>query len=201
MGNYTASCARLKRAITAIFPTAGQKRKADPRKIAQLGRDRGRGGRFGRGGGYQRGRGGGRGGGSQGRGRGGRDELMANGVNITDPNYRFSAEEWDRMGHAGRSSVQSRRSRDRRGQGRGRGGGRQGGYSNHNDRNVQQLDTRSQDGSLSQVTYDESTAIVPYAGNNNDDNTSAQHRAAGGRGGHAGRGFGRGAYGRGGRQG
>ena len=199
MGNYTASCARLKRAITAIFPAAGQKRKADPRKIAQLGRGRGRGGRFGRGGGYQRGRGRGRGGGSQGRGRGGRGELMANGVNITDPDYRFSPEEWDRMGPNGRSSVQSRR--DGRGQGRGRGGGRQGGYNNNNDRSIQQVDTQSQDGSVSQVSFDENTAIVPYAGNNNDNNTSAQHRAAGGRGGHAGRGFGRGAYGRGGRQG
>jgi hypothetical protein len=200
MGNYTAACARLKRAVTAIFPTSGQKRKADSRKIAQLGRGRGRGGRFGRGGGHQRGRGGGRGGGRQGRGRGGRGELFANGVDITDPDYRFSTEEWDRMGYAGRSSVQSRRDAAGRGRGRGRGG-RQGGYNNNNDRNIQQVDTRSQDGTVSQVTFNDETAIVPYEGNNNDNNTSAQHRAAGGRGGHAGRGFGRGAYGRGGRQG
>ncbi len=202
--DWHAATSHLSTKIAKVFPprVGGGKRRAHEqggRRISKVtrggDRGRGRGGRFNRGGG-RGGRGGGRDGGRgrgyQGRGRG--ENFRGshwNGVDVRDHTRDFTDEEMSRLGSNGRRHIFQRRNADwaDRGQ-KGRGG---------NDfRQIQQAGT----GGQRLHGGEDSTAIVPYRGEQDADNTSAQHRAATGRGGQAGSGFGRGAYGgRGGRGG
>ena len=194
--------------VTLEFPpSASRKRKFSPRndsrRVSQAGRGRGRGGRGGRG--HGRGRGRRRGGRGFGRGRGGGrygDATNFNGVDVTDYTRSFTNEEMSRMGYEGRNHVFAKRSEGNQGRGRGRGG-RGGGYE-YQGRGGYEYQGRASGrgrGDMRQIDQasavddgqEKETAIVTYDGGN----TSASHRAAQGRGGRAGSGFGRGAYGRG----
>lgn len=197
LGNWTGAVQYMSTKVSQEFPprASGQKRKArDQRRVSQAGRGRdgrgrgrGRGGRDGRG----RGRGGrhyGRGGG---RGRGG--AVVFNNVDVSEHARYFTDDEMTRMGRDGREYIQSRRGhRTGDGPGRGRGDPR-----HENDR--RHVDEASV---VSEITNqaNQERQLVPWSGDRNqDENSSASHRSAQGRGGQAGRGFGRGMYGRGGR--
>ena len=194
LGNWAQACQYMATKIALEFPhkTQSGKRKAlNQRRISKVGR--GPGGRDGRGRG-RRGRGGrdghgrGRGhGGGQGRG----NRVTFNNVDVTNYTRNFSDDEFTCMGAKGRAYVNSRRRGSA--QGRGNQGGRGRGGRNPN------TDTNRQ---IEQATVDETNVqeqqIVPYTGTAQE-STSESHRAAQGRGAQAGRGFGRGMYGRGGR--
>lgn len=115
--------------LSIVFPpkTSGTKRKDGPRRISEVGHNRGRGRGRGRGGRGGRGRGrGGRG------GRGGRHNHnygWFNGVDCTNPKRNFSEEEWEKMGQEGRKHVRNARHE-----------------SNDDDRNVSQAKVGHEDG-------------------------------------------------------
>ena len=202
LGDWMGAVQYMSTKVTLEFPpTSSKKRKfgggrgGDSRRISQAGRGRGqgRGGRGGRG----------RGGRGRGRGRGGgrnSNGSVFNGVDVSDYTRQFSNNEMTQMGYEGRAHVYNKRNINN-GQGRGRGGrgnsGRGHDYEyqgratgrgqDNNTRQVEQA-TAGGDGNAANTT-----AIVTYQ----HDNTNANHRAAQGRGGRAGAGFGRGAYGRG----
>ena len=131
-------------------------------------------------GGRARGRFGGRGRrdgrGQTGRGRGAQATHIINGIDVSDPNRNFTADEWEALGpNNGRTTVlqlrernNTRGNRDERGRARGRGRG-------NNTRNV------------SATGVDEANHDVKHGEN---DGTRSSDR-----GGRNGRGFGRGAYG------
>jgi len=123
------------------------------------------------------GRGSGRG--DRGRGRGGRGNHVINGIDVSDPNRSFTAQEWEALGpNGGRTTVMQMRERlSGRGgrEGRGRGRGARG--TGTNERNVSATNTQQ------------------YEGEDQDADTSTITSSE--RGGRNGRGFGRGAYGQG----
>ena len=186
--------------ISLEFPprSSGAKRKAlaNQRRILKAGR--GRGGRDGRGRGSRDGRGRGRGGrGSRG-GRGGHGgRVLINGVDVSDYTWKFSNGEMSQMGREGRDHIFEKRNADRR---RANGGRGRGGYNQPegNDRQANQAVIGNGTEERRIVPYHGGAGGAQHGGHDNE-NTSAAHRAAQGRGGQAGRGFGRGMYGRGGR--
>ena len=214
LGDWVGAVTYMATKITKQFPprTAGQKRRdRQASQVDSRGRGRGRGGRDGRGGrGGRYGRGGGRqgrGGAHGGRGRG--HAITFGGVDVSDPSYNFSNEEMTRMGKEGRDYIFEQRNRYRQGRHGSRGGrggrhnsGYDGGRGGYNERQIQAAGSE-RDGNEQQGTNN-SQALVVYdrqgsGQDNNEQRSSADHRAMEGRGGRAGVGFGRGAYGRGGR--
>ena len=122
---------------------------------------------------------------------------MINGFDVTNYTRKFTNGEMSQMGHEGRDHIFEKRIEDRR---RGNGGRGRGGYNpaagyNHPESNDRQANQAAVE------NLSEERQIVPYHGDaaQQDENTSAAHRAAQGRGAQAGRSFGRGIYGRGGR--
>ena len=169
---------------------AGKRKAQNPRRVSKA--TRGRGGRGGRG---RSGRGrGGRDGRGRGRGRGDRQgqggRIVFNDVDVTNWRRTFSGEEFSQMGAQGRAYVRDRRMA---------GGGREGqegldrGGRNPGGDEHRQIEQATVDDAASQEQR-----LVPYTGGASNANTSEAHRAAQGRGAQAGRGFGRGMYGRGG---
>ncbi len=132
--------ARISDAFRGTIADQHETRAAKRRRISQLNRQGGRGGR-----GRGRGRGGGRGGGrGNGGGRGGgrhnqRNNTTFGGVNCSDPTRTFSRQEWQRMGPEGQRYV--RAERHFRNGGRGQPGGRGDGQRNQH---VQALERRIQ---------------------------------------------------------
>ena len=204
MGDWLGAIAHMSSKVIEAFPPRSNNKRPGhdgTRRTSEA--KRGRGDGRGRGG---RGRGGpGRGHGGRGRGRGGRgggSGFYFNGVDCRDFERNFSAYEFDTMGPEGRRSVhERRRGGGQRGAPRGRGYGQPqfqgrgyGGRGNFDDRNVQQA--QIENGREYDGQEPGTRAIVPYNGPNQG---NVDHRAAQGRGGRAGNGFGRGAYGRAGR--
>ena len=200
LGDWMGAVQYMSTKVTLEFPPTNSTKKrkfgGDGRRISQAGRGRGQG--RGRGG-----RGRGRGGRGRGRGRGGGrhgNDLVYNGVDVSDYNRTFSNDEMSQMGYEGRNYVYAKRGENNN-RGRGRGGRGYGGrgngyeYQGRAQGRGQENDTRQVDQVTTNGDGDEANtnAIVPYQGNN----TNANHRAAQGRGGRAGSGFGRGAHGRG----
>ena len=118
--NFRAAANQLSESISSIFPSQ-DKPQTDrfKRKMSAFGSDRGGGrgssGRFGggRGGGRSRGR-------DNGRGRGGRynrttgaDSALCNGVDISNLERNFTADEWRQLPNLVRDSIRSARARKR----------------------------------------------------------------------------------------
>jgi hypothetical protein len=149
----------------------------------------------GRGRGHGRGRGDGRG-----RGRGERSQgFTINGVNCSDIHRTFSDDEFRRLGNEGRAIIAERRANSGTGPGRSFGGrnhyeGGRGGRDAGRGRFINEVDRRSSGGDQ---PHNEGEA------HENDIDTTASSvsgvpsQITGPRGGNAGRGFGRGMYGRG----
>ena len=126
------------------------------------------------------GRGRGRHGNRDGRGRSGHGGCghtstshVINGIDISDPNRSFTAQEWDSLGHGRAIVMQLREHNQGRGRGRNAHGRGRGGGCGNEERNVAAVETNEQE------TPDDATRM-----NNRND-----------RGGRNGHGFGRGAYG------
>lgn len=200
MGDWLGAVQHMSIKIAQQFPPRSGKRKqrGDPRKISEAGRGRGR-GRGGRGGRGRdsRGRGGGRG-----RGRGGQ-KTHYNGVDVTDHTYKFSDTEFTAMGRDGRDQVYEMRRRDKQNRFGGRGGGGRGDHRYHqqpydnsgqDQRQVNQASTVSDRSVLTGDTKgtENGRQLVPFHAP--EQGSSEEHRARQGRGGTAGRGFGRGMY-------
>ena len=121
---------------------------------------------------------------------------MINGVDITGYTRKFTNGEMSQMGREGRDHIFEKRNEDRR---RGTCARGRGGYNPQPGTITPRLMTAKPTRQLSNLS--EERQIVPYHGDvtQQDENTNAAHTAAQGRGAQAGRGFGRGMYGRGGR--
>jgi uncharacterized membrane protein YgcG len=184
--NFIEACGYFSQQVARIHGPAQleyRQSKNKKRGIYAVDSRAGRGGRArGRFGGRS-GRGGGRGG--RGRfGRGGRASHIINGIDVSDPNRSFTAQEWEALGpNGGRVTVMQMRERaagrgsGREARGRGPTQGRGPGERNASAVNVEEY------GSI----------------NDNDDHTTLTTDTRSDRGGRNGRGFGRGAYGQGGR--
>ena len=184
MNDYDGAVSHMATQVALAYPAVRSNNRRS-RDVKEYNSDRG--GRGGRGRGGRGGRYYGRGGRGGGRGRGGRgrggNRNNINGVDIRDPTRNFTDDEFNRLGHEGRSLV-ARLRRERNGHGGGggagsHGNGDQGGGGGN--RSINEISTDGND-NASQIT--EGT----------EQNTSQSHQSAQGRGGRAGRGFGRGAY-------
>ena len=161
----------------AFPPKESHGRKRGYRQVYETGssgRGRsGRGGRFGRGGGRGRGRGG--------RGGRGRGEYF-NGVDISNPDRKFSDSEFRKLGREGRDLVYSRRRQNNNNNG---GNGNNQPQQNE-DRTVQQLNVQNggtnNNSDAASVLTENSGAIVPY---NSSASTNQEARNRGGNNGDA----------------
>jgi hypothetical protein len=188
--DFVGACGYFSQQVARIHGPAQleyRQNRSRKRHISAVDRQAGRGGR-GRGRHNGRGRHGGRG---RGRGRGSGNTNI-NGVNIGDPNRSFTSTEWEALGPTGRTAVLNMRDRTTQGRGgrEGRGRGR-----------VSFQDDQRNVSSTAIVEYtNDNAAIVEYsnasgaASHQQSDNSTITSE----RGGRNGRGFGRGAYGRGG---
>ena len=142
MNDWIGACQYLKAKVDEAFPprqTHGRKRGY--RQVSQTGSS-GRGGRFGQGGGGQRGR-----------GKARKGDNVFNGVDISNPNRKFSHKEFNALGEDGRAEVYRRRKESKNNDNNNSGGNdNQGGDGSRaiQQMNVQQNNTNDDASALTQ---------------------------------------------------